>query len=123
MRVLLLLVAILGTSSDVAAQVAPDRRLTVAFLMWDGMELIESMGPAHVFSFAPGMDELTVSRTKEPLRSAFVTLVPEHTLESCPAADVLVIPGGSIQVPMADPAWRAFLLERVPRAELVLSVC
>jgi putative intracellular protease/amidase len=106
-----------------ARPIPPDRRLNVAFLVWDGMELIESMGPAHVFAFAPGMDEYTVGRTTGPIRSAFVTIVPEHTLESCPPPDVLVMPGGSIDVPRTDPAWRAFLLEHVPRAELVVSVC
>jgi putative intracellular protease/amidase len=122
--VLLAALLLLGLGPPAAPQqVDPGRRLRVAFLVWDGMELIESMGPAHVFSFAPGMDSFTVGRTTEPIRSEFVTLVPEHDLESCPEPDVLVIPGGSIDTPMEDPAWRAFLLEQVPRAELVLSVC
>jgi len=51
-------------------------RLNVAFLVWDGMELIESMGPAHVFAFAAGMDEYTVSKTRDPIRSEFVTIFP-----------------------------------------------
>jgi|GEM_PF-445408 len=102
---------------------ADQERLAVAFVVWDGMELIESMGPAHVFSFAPGMDEYTVSASTDPIRSEFVTIVPEYTFENCPEPDVIVIPGGGIWVPRTDEAYGAWLKRNVPKTRLTVSVC
>lgn len=98
-------------------------RLNVAFVVWDGMELIESMGPAHVFAFAPGMDEFTVSATRDPIKSAFVTIVPEYTFDDCPRPDVIVLPGGSIWVPLLGEPYGDWLTEHAPQARLTLSVC
>ncbi len=99
------------------------RRLNVAFLVWGGMELIEAMGPAHVFSFAPGMDGYTVSKTSDPIKSEFVTITPQYTLDNCPEPDVIVMPGGSVWIPMGDPEYRGWLKERVSKATLTVSVC
>ena len=121
-NLLLTAAAFLATTISTGAR-AETQRLSVAFVVWDGMELIESMGPAHVFSFAGDMDCFTVSKGTESIRSEFVTLVPDYTFESCPAPDVIVLPGGSIWTPMTDDATRRWLSKHVPQATLVVSVC
>jgi putative intracellular protease/amidase/tetratricopeptide (TPR) repeat protein len=118
----LALVLALMTSSIAVARSDGDR-LNVAFVVWDGMELIECMGPAHIFSFAPGMDEYTVSATTASIESEFITIVPEYTFDNCPLPDVIVIPGGSIWIPMSGKPYRDWLTKHVPRATLTVSVC
>ncbi len=110
-------------TSAVSAEQTDERRLKVAFVIWDGMELIEIMGPGHVFAFAPGMDEFTVSATRDPIKSEFFTVVPEYTFDDCPRPDVIVLPGGSIWTPMTGEPFRAWLKEQVPRTTLTLTVC
>lgn len=117
-------IAMILTVGGLTPSAAPDtERLNVAFLIWDGMELIESMGPAHVFSFAPGMDEYTVSASTDPIKSEFITIVPQYTLDNCPPPDVIVIPGGSIWIPRMNEAYGAWLRKHVPRSKLTVSVC
>jgi len=124
-RLPLTLAFVLAAFAGGATAAEPDAgdRLNVAFVVWEGMELIESMGPAHVFSFAPGMDEYTVSASTAPIQSEFVTLIPEYTFKNCPKPDVIVLPGGAIWVPRLNDDYGAWLREHVPRATLTVSVC
>lgn len=46
-----------------------------------------------------------------------------YTLEDCPKADVLMAPGGSTRIPLADPAVVEWVKEKSGEAEVVVSVC
>jgi transcriptional regulator GlxA family with amidase domain len=50
-------------------------------------------------------------------------VTPAHTFADCPPADIVIIPGGSVDRVEGDAASIAWLRERVARAQFVLSVC
>lgn len=105
----------------------------VAIIVHEGVELLDFAGPGEVFEAArlQGADEarpwFTVyavapsSRTLVSQR--FLTIKPEHTIESCPAPDILVIPGGATGVLLRDEAFMAWFRKTAPRCEVVMSVC
>lgn len=103
----------------------------VAILIFDDVEILDFTGPFEVFAVT---DELrahgefhvfTVSEMRATIRAKNgLKIVPDFTLETSPAAHVLIIPGGSGSRALMN---RPLLLEWVRRqargAEIVMSVC
>jgi transcriptional regulator GlxA family with amidase domain len=108
-------------------------RRSVAILIFPGVELLDFAGPFEVFSAAYAgadrtarlLDVWTVAESAEAVRCHYGPLVvPDHTLDSCPSADLLVAPGGmGTRTAIDRPALIAWIAERAPTCELVLSVC
>ena len=93
---------------------------TAAVLLFPGVQVIDFSGPFEVLG-AAGFRVVTVSRTKGTLRTdEGLALVPDYTLATCPAVDVLVLPGGKLYPDDETVAW---IRDVFARAELVLSVC
>ncbi len=113
--------ALLSVTAAFTSADTPAKPRTVAFLIWDNVELIEFTGPAQIFEFAPGFDGFTVAPTTQPIHSYFVTIVPQYSFANCPQPDVVVIPAGSQM--MRSEELTAFLRRIVPKAEAVLTVC
>ncbi|GAB2677900.1 hypothetical protein GCM10027271_43560 [Saccharopolyspora gloriosae] len=97
---------------------------TVAMLVFDGMTLLDLVGPQAVFT-AAGMRVSLVAVAPGPVRcDSGVRIVPTTTTEDCPAeVDVLFVPGGDVSEVMADEAALAFLADRGATAGYVTSVC
>lgn len=106
---------------------------TVAILLFPGVELLDFAGPFEVFSAARLTGNaperpfavLTVAESTEPLRcNNPVTVLPDYTLETCPQADILVVPGGQGTRSAID---RTLLIDwirtRTSAAEITASVC
>ena len=103
----------------------------VAILVFDDVEVLDFAGPFEVFAVT---DELrahaefhvfTVSELRATVRAKNgLKIVPDFVPEACPAANVLVIPGGSGSRALLN---RPLLLEWVRKqargAEVVMSVC
>jgi transcriptional regulator GlxA family with amidase domain len=103
----------------------------VAILIFDDVEVLDFTGPFEVFAVTDELrahDEFhvfTVSEMRATIRAKNgLKIVPDFTLETCPAAHVLVIPGGSGSRALMN---RALLLEWIRKqargAEIVMSVC
>jgi len=85
-------------------------RRTVAILLFDDVEVLDAAGPFEVFAVT---DELsgyqlfqvqTVALAPGTVRARNgLQFVPDHTLESAPAPDILIVPGGQ-WLPGAAPA-------------------
>lgn len=105
----------------------------VAILIFPGVELLDFAGPFEVFSAARRasdapdrlFDVFTVAESAEPIRcNNPVTVMPDYTLATCPAADILVIPGGQgTRTAIDRPALIAWIRERAAVAEITTSVC
>ncbi len=103
----------------------------VAILIFDDVEVLDFAGPFEVFAVT---DELcahrefhvfTVAEMRATIRAKNgLKIVPDFTLETCPPAHVLIIPGGSGSRVLMS---RALLLEWIRKqargAEVVMSVC
>ena len=97
--------------------------LKVAVLLFHGVEELDFAGPYEVFA---GVAEVyTVAPYKEVRCRHGLRVLAEHTLETAPAPDVLVVPGGPVT--RENPATLEAVVEYIkrvsPGCRLTLSVC
>ena len=106
---------------------------SVAILIFEGVELLDFAGPFEVFSAARAslesserlMKVFAVAESLEPVacRNGLV-VQPAYTLEDCPPADILVIPGGQgTRTAIQRPRLIDWIAQRSQAAELTTSVC
>lgn len=103
----------------------------VAILIFDDVEVLDFAGPFEVFAVADELHDraafhtFTLALQPGTIRARNgLKVVPDFTLESCPAPHVLVIPGGAGTRPLLQmPALHEWLRRKARAAELVLSVC
>jgi len=103
----------------------------VVILVFEDAEVLDVCGPFEVFSVAGRRHDLVpfdVSLVAEhpgpvALRNGF-SVNPHWTIDHCPPADLLVIPGGfGTRREMNNPVLLEWVRQRAEAAELVLSVC
>ena len=106
-------------------------RRNVAILLFPEVEVLDFTGPFEVFAVT---DELaggtlfnvgTVTESPGSVRARNgLKIVPDHTLESAPQPQVLVIPGGAGTRPLLrKPAVLEWIRQRHRQAEHTVSVC
>jgi transcriptional regulator GlxA family with amidase domain len=106
-------------------------RRNVAILVFDDVEVLDFAGPFEVFAVT---DELrshsefnvfTVAPMPGTARARNgLKVVPDYALENCPAAHVLVIPGGfGARALLRNPVVLEWIQTRSRRAEITMSVC
>jgi transcriptional regulator GlxA family with amidase domain len=101
----------------------PPNRKKAAILIFDGVQIIDYTGPYEVFGQA-GMEVFTVAAKPETITTAMnMKVTPHYTLETAPAADVLLIPGGGVTGAQEDPNIIKWIQDRSNQAEYVVSVC
>ncbi len=104
---------------------------TVAILIFDDVEVLDFAGPFEVFSVTRELagDGLfnvhTVGLTPGTIRARNgLKIVPEHTLESVPAPQVLIVPGGQgTRALLKQGALLDWVRCTAAQAEIVASVC
>jgi transcriptional regulator GlxA family with amidase domain len=103
---------------------------TVGVLLFPAFEPLDVFGPVEAFAIAerdgaPAFAVVTIAERLEPVpMRGGPRLVPDHTLDTAPALDVLVVPGGpGTRSEVANEAVRAFLRDRARRVEVLASVC
>lgn len=103
----------------------------VAILVFDEVEVLDFAGPFEVFAVA---DELhghahfhtfTLALKPGTVRARNgLKVVPDFTLENCPAPQIIVVPGGAGTRPLLHmPALHEWLRVKARKAELVVSIC
>lgn len=111
-------------------------RRRVGILVFDDVEVLDFCGPFEVFSVTR-LDEtrrreepspfevlLVAERPDVVVASGGLKVTPDVTLATCPALDVLLVPGGwGTRRELHNPSLLAWIAERGRRAELVTSVC
>jgi len=106
-----------------AATPRADTRRKVAILLFNGVEIIDSMGPYELFG-AANYNVYTVAETKEPVTSAMgMTVVPKYTFADAPQPDVLVVPGGGVRGAQNNTALLRYVTEATAKAQHTMSVC
>lgn len=119
-----------------AADPPIDRPLRAAFLVVDGVYNSELVAPFDVLhhtrfhtdpeSQGPGIEVFTVSPDGEPVTTfEGLRLVPDHSFESAPPADVLVVPSaeGSMGPDLDDEGMIAWVREAAGTSRYVVSLC
>lgn len=111
-------------------------RIKTAILIFPDVEVLDFCGPFEVFSVArldeakrreepSPFDVYTVSQTADPVRTTGgLRVLPDHTFETAPAADLLVVPGGwGTRQQLANPRLVGWVKGQAGGAPTVMSVC
>lgn len=96
----------------------------VAFILFDGFELLDVFGPAEIFSKVPGLQVEFVSADGEPVASSQgVKILPDTTFDSL-VCDTVVIPGGQgTRALVKDVDFLARINRLAGYPSLVCSIC
>ncbi|WP_293819303.1 DJ-1/PfpI family protein [uncultured Corynebacterium sp.] len=96
----------------------------IAFILFDGFELLDVFGPAEVFSKVPGLQVEFASADGEPVASSQgVKVLPDATFDSL-VCNTAVIPGGQgTRALVKDADFLARIKRIAGRASLVCSIC
>ncbi|RSZ44636.1 DJ-1/PfpI family protein [Variovorax beijingensis] len=111
--------------------------LRVLILAYDGVEALDFAGPFEVFTTAsrvgqrmnPGAQApfevaSVAATTSQPVQArAGLRLLADHDLAANPTADLLIVPGGVVDAPMASPATLRWIAGCAAGAQLAASVC
>lgn len=109
--------------------------LCVVILAFDGVEALDFAGPFEVFTTAsrvsqrmrPGTAapfEVVSAALGQPVQArAGLQLLANHTMADSPQADVLVVPGGVVDAPLASPDTLRWIARNAAGAQVVASVC
>jgi transcriptional regulator GlxA family with amidase domain len=112
--------------------------LRVLILAFDGVEALDFAGPFEVFTTASRVSQRLNPGTEAPFEVASVALasagqpvqaraglrlLADHNLADNPTADLLIVPGGVVDAPMASPATLRWIAKCAAGAQLAASVC
>jgi transcriptional regulator GlxA family with amidase domain len=112
------------------------RTFSVTILVFDEVEALDFAGPYEVFTTAsrvwarshpdtpPLFQVQSVARDNTPVRArAGLRLLPDATFDTAPQADVLIVPGGVVDAPMACPHTLAWVIGQHQGSQITASVC
>lgn len=109
---------------------SPAMRRSVTLLLFPEVEVLDFAGPFEVFSVADELSDHTafavsiVAATPTIKARNGLRVVADHTLESCPHVDILIVPGGfGTRALLHQPEIIAWVRSRASSAERVMSVC
>jgi transcriptional regulator GlxA family with amidase domain len=101
--------------------------IAVAFVLTDGVTVIDFAGPWEVFQDAGGPDGVdhfqlfTVGPSKKPVHtSGGMTVVPDYSFDDSPPARIVVVPGQGRGGAPGLPDW---LRRKYKETDVVMSVC
>ncbi|SDI65170.1 DJ-1/PfpI family protein [Variovorax sp. OV700] len=112
--------------------------LRVRILAYEGVEALDFAGPFEVFTTASRVSRrmnlgtptpfevasVALARNGQPVQArAGLRLLADHDLATSPEADVLIVPGGVVDAPMASSDTLRWIAECAAGAQLVASVC
>ena len=96
---------------------------TVAVLLFNGAQIIDYAGPWEAFGEA-GFRVFSVSENTNPIHSVFgQKITADYTFANSPPADVLLVPGGSINHAVQNAALTKWVQKKAQTSKYVMSVC
>jgi len=112
------------------------KRLTTGIYVFPDVEVLDFCGPFEVFSVTridgtnrreelSPFDVFLVAESAEAIKATGgMRVVPDHTFETCPQLDLLVVPGGwGTRRDVENPRVVDWVRRQAANAELVMSVC
>jgi transcriptional regulator GlxA family with amidase domain len=111
-------------------------RKRVGIVLFENIEVLDFCGPFEVFSATRLNEErrreepspfevLLVAEKADPVvTTGGMKVIPDHTFESCPKLNILVVPGGGgTRKELKNPAMLNWLRIRASEVETLTSVC
>ncbi len=102
-----------------------ESRLNVGIFLFDNMTMLDAYAPLQCFAMVPQFHAFTFAAHSTPVSSdCGARLTPDYDFDSCPALDILVVPGAADVLPQMRSAETIAALQRLARgARYVTSVC
>jgi cyclohexyl-isocyanide hydratase len=99
--------------------------LHIGFLLFPGVQQLDLTGPHEVFASLPDTAVHLIWKDLAPIKaSSGLTLIPDTPFGTCPALDVICVPGGrGVGDLLEDHETLAFLRGQADNARFVTSVC
>ncbi|NAY91275.1 hypothetical protein GTQ34_05020 [Muricauda sp. JGD-17] len=98
-------------------------RRTAAIVLFNGADIMDVTGPMSVFEHA-GFNIITVAKDEKPKQiGMYMKLAPDHTFESLPDVDIIMVPGGGPAESNQDNDIVNWLRTRDARTDTMFSVC
>ncbi len=103
----------------------------VAILIFNDAEVLDFAGPFEVFSVTDELNDhtllnvYTVGLTDKPVTAKNgLKVIPDFSLKTCPAPDLLIIPGGAgTRALLTDQPFLSWVKRAAPACNNILSVC
>jgi len=103
----------------------------IAILVFDEVEVLDFCGPFEVFSVTDELNDhdlfkvYTLARRKRRIRARNgLKILPDYSIRSAPAPDILLIPGGEgTRRLMRDNRLLSWIQRLAAGTELILTVC
>ncbi|WP_223151239.1 DJ-1/PfpI family protein [Chitinophaga varians] len=100
-----------------------EKRMSVCFLLYDDIEILDFAGPLEVFTDA-GFEVFTVAKEKKPvIAQGVLKVLPDYSLADAPPADMLAVFGGNAGPTAQDPEVMAWIKSRDKNTSRYFSVC
>ena len=111
-------------------------RKRVGIVVFPDVEVLDFCGPFEVFSVtrlneqarrdepSPFEVLLVAEQAGTTVTTGGMKVTPDHTLETCPPLDILVVPGGwGTRAEIKNPRLLAWIKDRAKQVETLTSVC
>jgi transcriptional regulator GlxA family with amidase domain len=111
-------------------------RKRVGIVIFDNIEVLDFCGPFEVFSVTRVNEDkrrqepspfevlLVAQKSDTVTTTGDMKVIPDHSFETCPKLDILVVPGGwGTRREIENPAMLDWLRRRAPHVETLTSVC
>jgi cyclohexyl-isocyanide hydratase len=100
-------------------------RFRSGMLVFPNLTQLDLTGPYEVLARIPGAETLLLWKNLDPVRSEHgLKILPMATLPSCPALDLIFVPGGpGINPLLEDAEVLDFLRQAAARARYIVGVC
>lgn len=100
-----------------------EKKMTIAFYLQDGVEVLDFAGPMEVFTYA-GFKVFTVSKKKEFIRAqGILKVMPDYSIDDAPPSDILAFFGGNSGPTSMDEAVIDWIKARKATTQYHFSVC
>jgi transcriptional regulator GlxA family with amidase domain len=100
--------------------------IQIAIVLFDRLDVQDAVGPYEVLRLLPGAKVALVASQPGPKRGEHggLALVADHSLGEVPQPDIVIVPGGSGELPARDDAaLRAWLIKTHETSTWTVSVC
>lgn len=104
--------------------------LKVCILIYDGVYLLDFTGPLEVFfdteleDHSKAFEVFLVAPIKKEIKAHSGTIIiPDYDITNCPNPDILVIPGGNLNLVKEYPIISEFILNIEKHCKIIMSVC
>ncbi len=99
------------------------KRLNIAILVFDGVDVLDWAGPLEVFENAHSFNTFTVAPVMKAYDGNSYRVTPKYTFANMPKADILIVPGGSVAPLFHQPKIMDWIKTTSEQADITMSVC